>query len=418
MTAERRDPSAKVRPVYPLIRLGVALLLMTLGGSAMFATIVALQPVGREFDVGRGLASVPYMLFMAGFGFGGVAMGRLADRFGIMLPALITSLALPAGMVAAAYAENLWQFCLAVGLLAGFFGASTTFAPLVADISHWFTARRGLAVGIVICGSYLAGAIWPPVLQHYIDSVGWRQTFIGFGVLNLLILPPLALCLWRRPVIASDPPRAAAGAAPARPLQFGTGTLQCLICAAGIGCCAAMAMPQVHIVPYATEFGHAPARAAEMLSLMLGFGIVSRLVSGWISDRIGGLKTLLLGSTLQALVLAAFMTADSLTSFYLVSIAFGLSQGGIVPSYAIIIRRYFPARDAGWRIGLTLLFTVIGMALGGWMAGALYDLTGSYTVSFLNAIAFNIMNMAIAALLLKRGRNSAGGPRPASSAVG
>ena len=305
-------------------------------------------------------------------------------------------------------------------MLAGFFGASTTFAPLVADISHWFTARRGLAVGIVICGSYVAGALWPPILQHYIDTVGWRQTFIGFGLLNLLVLLPLSLCLWRRPIDCRPnrcPLQDEAGQAPARPLQFPKGTLQCLICAAGIGCCAAMAMPQVHIVPYATEFGHAPARAAEMLSLMLGFGIVSRLLSGWISDRIGGLKTLLLGSTLQALVLAAFLTADSLMSFYLISIAFGLSQGGIVPSYAIIIRRYFPARDAGWRIGLTLLFTVIGMALGGWMAGALYDLTGSYTVSFLNAIAFNLMNMAIAFVLLRRGRSGADSITSANPAV-
>ena len=163
-----------------------------------------------------------------------------------------------------------------------------------------------------------------------------------------------------------------------------------------------MAMPQVHIVAHATELGFVAQRGAEMLALMLGFGIVSRICSGWISDRIGGLRTLLLGSTLQAIVLAAFLGADTLTVLYIVSAAFGLSQGGIVPSYTIIVRAYFPAHEAGWRVGLAMLFTFAGMALGGWMAGALFDVTGSYTASFINAIAFNILNMAIMGLLVRR----------------
>jgi MFS family permease len=215
---------------------------------------------------------------------------------------------------------------------------------------------------------------------------------------------PLSAVLYRRPPVSPEPAPSESGAGPRRPLGFSPTQLQCLICAAGIGCCAAMAMPQVHIVAYATDLGHAAARAAEMLSLMLGFGIVSRLASGWISDRIGGLNTLLLGSFLQCCVLAAFLVADSLVALYAFSVAFGLAQGGIVPSYAIIVRTFFPNREAGWRIGMALLFTILGMALGGWMAGALYDLTGSYTLSFVNAIAFNLLNMAIAAKLLRRAK--------------
>jgi MFS family permease len=390
--------------VYRYLRLIAALLLMTVGGSAMYSLIVALKPVGAEFGVSRGMASIPYTLFMLGFGLGGVAFGRVADRYGILMPVIMASIALPAGFIAAAYATSLWQFSLAMGVLAGLFGASATFSPVVSDISHWFFRRRGLAVGIVISGSYLAGAVWPPILQYFIGTVGWRETFIGFGFFTFSLMLPLSVFLYRKPPVQLDPAMPGASGEPHRPLGFRSAKLQRLLCVAGIGCCAAMAMPQVHIVAYATDLGFAAARGAEMLSLMLGFGIVSRLTSGWISDRIGGLNTLILGSFFQFVVLAGFLFGDTLTALYLLSIAFGLAQGGIVPSYAIIIRAYFPSRDAGWRIGTVFLFTVIGMALGGWMAGALYDLTGSYTVSFLNAIAFNILNMAIAGTLLMRAR--------------
>ena len=404
MTAPGRSTVLPRLRLYPIARLIAALLLMTMGGAAMYATIMTVQPVSREFTVSRGVASLPYMLFMVGFGLGGVVMGRVADRFGILVPLGLAVLALPAGFHGAAQAETLWQFCLAMGLLAGFCGAAATFGPLVADISHWFSKHRGAAVGIVISGTYVAGALWPPILQSHFDAVGWRATFEGFALFTVLVMLPLVALLVRRAPAEASVAVSAGLRARQRPLGLAPGSLQCLICAAGVGCCAAMAMPQVHIVPYASDLGYAAAQGAQMLSLMLFFGIVSRLYSGWISDRIGGLKTLFLGSLLQMLVLAAFLGSHSLTGLYLLSIAFGLSQGGIVPSYAIIIRTYFPPGEAGWRIGGALLFTIIGMALGGWMAGALYDLTGSYDLAFLNAIAFNVLNLAIAGLLLQRAR--------------
>ncbi len=403
------EPSASGTPVgaYRYLRLIAALVLMTVGSLGMYGAIVTLKPVGLEFGVSRGMASLPYMLFMVGFGTGGVALGWVGDRWGIIVPTCLASFSLPAGLMAASQATDLFQFCLAVGVLCGFFGAAATFSPVVSDISHWFNRRRGLAVGIVISGSYAGGAIWPPIVQHFIDLHGWRDTFFGFGIFAFCAMLPLSAVLYRRPSISPEPELAGTArpvTGPPRPLGYSATQLQCLVCAAGIGCCAAMAMPQVHIVAYATDLGYAAARAAEMLSLMLGFGIVSRLASGWISDRIGGLNTLLLGSFLQCLVIAAFLFWDSLTALYAISIAFGLSQGGIVPSYAIIVRTFFPSREAGSRIGMALLFTILGMSLGGWMAGALYDLTGSYTVSFINAIGFNIVNMAIAARLLQRSK--------------
>ena len=389
---------------YPVIRLVAALTLMTIGGSGMYSAIMVLEPAALEFSSGRGGASLPYASFMAGFAVGGVVMGRVADRYGILLPALLGSLALPAGFLLCVQATSILHLCVVLAVLCGFLGAAFSFGPLVADTSLWFTARRGLAVGIVISGNYLAGAVWPPILQHYFDQQGWRATFNDLSWFTLCTMLPLSLLLTRQPPKEKIQDVAVHSVDDHRPLAMTPLNLQCLICAAGVGCCIAMAMPQVHIVPYVLDLGHPAARGAEMLGLMLGFGVISRVGSGWLSDRIGGLKTLLIGSGLQTVVLIAFLGSESLAWLYGVSIAFGLSQGGIVPSYAIILRTFFPVAEAGWRIGLALFFTIGGMAVGGWIAGALYDLTGSYTASFINAIAFNIFNLIIAQALLRRAK--------------
>jgi MFS family permease len=340
---------------------------------------------------------------MIGFGLGGIVMGRLADRFGVMVPVLVGSVCLGAGFIVAGLAGSLWQFALAQGVLIGFLGCSATFAPLVADTSLWFHRRRGIAVAICASGNYLGGALWPPVVQHFFDSAGWRATYVGVGAFIIAAMLPLAFVLRPRPPIPASQPAGKAGHAP-RGLGLPPALLLALLCTAGVACCVAMSMPQVHIVALCSDLGFAAARGAEMLSLMLGFGIVSRLASGWICDRIGGLRTLLLGSALQGVALLLYLPADGLVSLYVVSALFGLFQGGIVPSYAIIVREYFDARTAGATVSIVLTATLVGMALGGWMSGALFDLTGSYRAAFLNGIAWNLLNMAIAGWLLWRSR--------------
>jgi len=405
----------RIREVYPLIRLATVLALMTLGCSAMYAGVMVLEPLALELDTGRGNSSLIYGTFMIGFALGGVVMGRLADRMGIMIPALIGSLALPAGFYLAAHASSILEISLAFSLLCGFLGSSFSMAPLIADISHWFSRRRGLAVGIAFSGSYVAGAIWPPILQRMFDAQGWRESFVDLALLTLILMALLSLLLYPRSPINEQLPTASSANSNLTNSAISAGTLQSLIYLAGFGCCVAMAMPQVHIVPYVMDLGHPAIRGAEMLGLMLGFGVISRIGSGWLSDRIGGLATLVLGSALQLAVLIAFLTGNSLVFLYGISIAFGLSQGGIVPSYTIILRAFFPPKQAGWRISTSFLFTVAGMAFGGWIAGLLYDLTGSYTVSFLNAIGFNILNLWVAASLLKK--SGAIGTRASTSAV-
>jgi MFS family permease len=388
---------------YAWLRLCTTLALMTLGGAGMYAVTVALPPVQSEFGVGRSEASLPYTATMIGFGLGGIVMGRLADRFGVMVPVLLGSVCLGAGFIAAGLAGSLWQFALAQGVLIGFLGCSATFAPLVADTSLWFHRRRGIAVAICASGNYLGGALWPPVVQHFFDAAGWRATYVGVGAFIIAAMLPLAFVLRPRPPLPAPAPGATAGHA-----RLGLGLppalLLFLLCTAGVACCVAMSMPQVHIVALCSDLGFAAARGAEMLSLMLGFGIVSRLLSGWICDRIGGLRTLLLGSALQGVALLLYLPADGLVSLYVVSALFGLFQGGIVPSYAIIVREYFDARTAGATVSIVLTATLVGMALGGWLSGALFDLTGSYRAAFLNGIAWNLLNMAIAGWLLWRSR--------------
>jgi MFS family permease len=389
---------------YAWTRLVVTLALMTIGSSAMYIVSVVLPAVQAEFGVARADASLPYTLLMIGFGIGGIVMGKLADRFGVMLPVLVGAGGLGAGFIAAGLSGSLMGFAIAHGLLLGLLGSSATFAPLVADTSLWFVRRRGIAVAICASGNYLAGAIWPPIVQHFVETVGWRSTYIGIGLFCVLTMPLLALLLRPRPPVAVAAPASRAGTArpSMRPFGLSLGGAQAMLCIAGVACCVAMSMPQVHIVAYCGDLGYGAARGAEMLSLMLACGIVSRLVSGLICDRIGGLRTLLLGSVLQGIALLLFIPFDSLTSLYLISALFGLFQGGIVPSYAIIVREYFPPAEAGARVGTILMATLFGMALGGWMSGKVFDLTGSYDAAFLNGVAWNLLNLTIVLVLMAR----------------
>lgn len=392
-------------------RLAAALALATIGGVGLWSAVVVLPTIEAEFGVDRAGASIPYTATMIAFALGGAFMGRLADRFGIMIPLLIGGAILGIGYFVAAAAPSYWTFVAAQAILIGGLGAASTFSPLVADISHWFVRRRGIAVAIVASGNYLAGTIWPPILQHAIETIGWRQSFMGLGVFCIVTMVPIAFFLRRKSPVDHAPAATSGAHAAVTSLPAPAPVLQALLVLAGIACCVAMSMPQVHLIAYCADLGYGPARGAEMLSLLLGLGVVSRLASGLIADRIGGIGTLILGSMLQCLALLLYLPFDGLVSLYVISGLFGLSQGGIVPSYALVIRQYFPAREAGGRIGLVLMATVLGMALGGWMSGEIYDLTGSYQAAFLNGIAWNLLNMGIALWLLLSRRRS--GLRPA-----
>jgi MFS family permease len=393
---------------YAWFRVFISLILATIGGVGLWAPVIVLPVVQQEFGVDRAGASLPYTLTMIGFGVGGVLMGRLADKRGIVVPLFMGTILLGLGFIGAAMAPGYWSFLAAQSGVIGLFGVATTFGPLVADVSLWFQKRRGIAVAIVASGNYLAGALWSPLLTRSMDAFGWRASFIVIGIICVVLMLPLTLLLRPRATLDDRP-----SAFQQDTSKTGTPLLQMLLVLAGLACCVAMSMPQVHIIAYCGDLGYGAAAGAKMLSLMLGFGVLSRLLSGYFSDKIGGVGTLIIGSVLQCFALMLYIPLDGLASLYMVSALFGLAQGGIVPSYALIVRDNFPAREAGFRISLVLTSTVFGMALGGWLSGEIFDATGSYTWAFAHGIGWNLLNMMIAFWLLFRKQHYSSELRPA-----
>ncbi|MGR3762091.1 MFS transporter [Roseobacteraceae bacterium NS-SX3] len=387
---------------YSWTRLAVTLAIATVANAGMWAVIVILPAVEAEFGAGRAAASLPYTLTMIGFAAGNLLIGRLADRFGVTLAlagaAVTSALAYLLSTIAPTMAA-----LSAAHLLLGL-GTAAGFGPLIADISHWFRRRRGIAVALVASGNYLSGAIWPTLLAGLLAESGWRSTYYVLAAATLAAVVPLALLLKRRLPPEAQLAAETASALRARSAGFSPRALQWLLGLAGIGCCVAMSMPQVHIVAYCVGLGYGPAAGAQMLSLMLLGGVVSRIVSGLAADKFGGVQILLAGSVLQCIALFLYLPYDGMASLYVVSAVFGLAQGGIVPSYALVVREYMPPREAGARVGFVMMMTILGMALGGWMSGWIYDATGSYQLAFINGILWNGLNIAIMGFLLIRSR--------------
>jgi MFS family permease len=390
--------TSQIESTYAWVRLWVSVLLGTIGSVGMWAGVVTLPAVQADFGISRADASLPYTLTMIGFGLGAVAIGRLVDRFGVVAPLIVAILLLGLAFVASGIAPTIFIYALAsmaIGV-----GSSATFAPLIADISHWFERRRGIAVAVCASGNYIGGAVWPPIVQHLTDGVGWRQNQVVIGLACLATMLPLALVLLRRLREHEDLGASTMANGTMASLGVNPHVLFALLCLAGVSCCVAMSMPQVHIVAYCGDLRYGAARGAEMLSLMLGFGIVSRIASGFVADRIGGVATLLIGSIAQAAALALYLLFDGLLALYVISALFGLFQGGIVPMYAIIVREYFDPRQSGTLVGLVIMSTILGMALGGWMSGAIFDATGSYWQAFANGFLWNLINISIMMFLL------------------
>lgn len=396
---------------YSWIRLALTVTIGIAANVGMWAVIVILPAVETEFGLTRAQASLPYTITMIGFAVGNLVVGRWVDRVGITRALVAASSLSALSFGLATLAPGVWTLSL-VHLFLGL-GSAVGFGPLIADISHWFLRRRGIAVALAASSNYLAGAIWPAMLTGVLEDAGWRAVYVTLALATLVIVIPLSLFLRRQVPDDAHGRAEAAAASRARSVGLSPRVLQVVLGIAGISCCVAMSMPQVHIVAYCVGLGYGPAVGAEMLSLMLLGGVVSRVISGLIADRLGGVRTVLIGSVLQCVALALFLPWDGMVSLYVISTIFGLSQGGIVPSYAIVVREYMPAREAGHRVGFVIMLTVLGMALGGWMSGWIYDMSNSYRLAFVNGIAWNGLNIAIMVMLLLRARRRDPAPVPA-----
>ena len=383
---------------YSLSRLFITLFIAIVGNAGMWAIVVIMPNLGDEFQVTRSVLSIPYTLTMLGFALGNVFLGRIVDRFGITRAIVLASLLNAFGYICASIFDSfiaLAFFHLFIGL-----GTAVSFGPLLADISLWFKKYRGIAVAITASGNYISGAIFPILLGGLISDYGWRISYFLLALSCILIIVPASFFLRRRLDKKFSDEQEQLASAMVNSSRFKPLTLQIILSIAGICCCVAMSMPQIHLVTMCVDLGYGSQVGAEMLSLMLLGGVISRLISGVLVDFIGGVKTLLLGSSLQCIGLVLYYPTTEMSSLYVVSLIFGLSQGGIVPSYAIIVREYMPPQEAGARVGIVIMATVIGMAFGGWISGVIFDATNSYQLAILNGIMWNLVNILIVSSLL------------------
>ncbi len=389
---------------YAWFRLFVTLIIAIFANTGMWAVITIMPALEAEFVTSRAVTSLPFTMNMIGFAVGNLVIGQIIDRFGVSLSVMAAAICSASAFFLATLAGDIYLLA-AIHLLLGF-GTAAGFGPLITDISHWFLKQRGIAVALIASGNYLAGGIWPLFLSDILAEDGWRAAYFTLSVITLCIILPLALLLRRRLPEEGHEIAARQVTQNIQKTRISPLRLQILLSIAGVACCVAMSMPQVHIVSYCVGLGYGPAVGAEMLSLMLFGGVVSRIASGLIADRIGGIRTLLLGSFAQGIALVMYLPFDGMASLYVVSLIFGLSQGGIVPSYALVVREFLPPKEAGARIGFVIMMTIIGMALGGWMSGWIYELTGSYQAAFINGIAWNVLNLGIVLWILSRDRQA------------
>ncbi len=408
-------PSIESRASWVVASVSLALLAVAYGGP--WIAVVALKTIAAETGGARSVPAFASSLAWFGSGVGGILMGQLADRYGVRWTALFGTVMIAVGLAISAYGApwlgQTWALYIGHGLFIGLIGNAGLNAPLYVYVSRWFDRRRGSALALISSGQYIAGAVWPPIFDRLIEGYGWRQTMFVFGLLQVSIIVPLALVFLRRPPEVI-PPRAPASSGAEKPTVLGwpPNLVFGMLMVAAYCCCVPMSMPQGHLVALCTDLGITASHGAAMLSVLLGVAFFSRQMWGWISDRIGGLMTVLIGSVWQFFAVVAFAVTQDEIGLFTVSALFGLGFAGIIPAYALIARELFPARDAGWRIPVLLFCSGFGMASGGWFAGLLYDHFGYYAPAFVAGLIFNAINLLFIGTLVAR-RSRPGGLRPA-----
>ena len=387
---------------YGWVIIGASIALGTIAQAAPNILFVSLKDNASDFGWPRAGPSMAFSLLMMGSGVGGIAMGLWMDKRGVIQPVLFGSVMIAIGAILAGHASARWDFYLANGLLLGVFGEAAMIAPLIANVTRWFDRRRGLAVAIIASAQGMAGAIWPPVVRLLNDYGSWRDTYFYFGIFSLFTLIPIALLLKPKPPVARAEAAQGADKDQLRVLGYSPKTVQALFCVGVIGCCTAMAMPIVHLISHGTDLGFSHTSSANMLSVLFGASFISRIGFGMLADRIGGVKTMLIASSCQAVMLFMLAFVTSEIGLYLTALMFGVGFAGIMPNYALIIRLWYPANQIGWRVAVIYLFAAIGMAWGGWLGGFLHDVNGTYMHAFLAGFGFNVMNLFVVGFLYLR----------------
>ena len=384
----------------------VALAILGMSFGAAWITAVALKDIASEADGARSVPALAGALAWLGSGTGGILMSRMAERVGTRATVIFGSLMIGLGLAISTLGPP-WPLWIGHGLFIGLIGLGGINAPLYVYVSRWFDRRRGSALALISSGTYIAGAIWPPIFEQVIAHYGWRTAMLWYALAVIVVIVPLAAIYLQAPPAEVNAPTTVSTSDPhkARILGWPPNAVFAMMCAAGVSCCIPMAMPQGHLVAFCSDLGISRSMGALILSVLLGTAFLSRQIWGLISDRIGGLATVLIGSAWQAVAMTAFLLTQSEAGLFTVAAAFGLGFSGIIPAYVLAVRELFPASEAAWRIPTLLLFSGGGMAAGSWLAGLLYDHLGYYAPAFALGIGANILNILIVSMLVGRKRH-------------
>ncbi len=396
--------SIETRASWIVASLSLVMLGLSFGGP--WITAVGLKEIASDTGGARQVPSLAVSLALFGVGVGGLLMGRLANTYGVRLTVITGSVMIAIGLCISSLGEP-WQLYVGHGLFMGLLGNAGLNAPLFVYVSRWFDRRRGSALALISSGGYLAGFIWPTLFERAIANFGWRSTMVGFAVLQLIVIVPLAIIFLRQPPETPKPHEVHhRGATRPTVLGWHPNVAFVLIACAGFLCCVTMSMPQQHLVAFCSDLGISSTLGASMLSVLLGMGFFSRQGWGWLSDRTGGLLTAFLSSIMQCAAMSGFLFTQDTAGLFTVATAFGLGFSALIPAYVLTIRDLYPESEAHWRVPVVLLATGSGMGTGGWLAGYLYDIYGYYIPAFASGVAFNVVNIAILFILLVRQRTT------------
>jgi MFS family permease len=392
--------------VAALVTLG----LLSVSYGSPLLSVVGLKPITEDLGTQRQVVALAGALTWLGTGLGGILMGQVAERIGMRATVMIGAVMIAAGLAVSA-SGNIWAVLLGHAFLVGMFGNGALYPPLLVYVSRWFDRRRGTALALISSGQYIAGMIWPALFETAMAEHGWRLTMLGFAIVVVVAVPIAALFLHQPP---EAPPHLDIHATGSRRKVLGMhpNLVLAMLCAAGFLCCVPMAIPQGHLVAFCTDVGIPAIQGAAMLSVLQASAFVSRVLWGWLADRIGGLKTVLWGSMCQAAAVAAFTATQDEAALFAIAAAYGLGFSGIIPAYVIAIRELYSWREASWRVPSVLFVSMGGMAFGSWWAGALFDHFGFYGPAFVSGLLFNLGNMVLVGFLVFRQRRH-GGFRPA-----
>lgn len=402
---------------YGWVVLGAAFLIITIAIGTLFALGVFLKPIEEGMGWSRGAISSVALLNWLIVGLGSFVSGFLSDRVGTRTVVLVGGFLLGLGLVLGSQVSTVWQFYLTFGLLVGA-GVSAFYVPLTATATKWFSARRGLAVAIVSAGNGLGILLLAPLSRFLISAFDWRTAMLVLGDLAWLVVIPAGLLIRNSPqdVGAVAHGDAAAPASPA-PSHTAGSALRSVpfwtIALTHLACCAAHSGPILHMVTHAMDLGVAKMAAATVLGVSGFSSIFGRLGTGLLADRFGAKQTLVVGLTLQALMILLFLSAGDLAGFYGLAVVFGMAYGGVMPLYALLTREHFGERVMGTAYGAVFFISSIGMGIGSYAGGYIFDLLGSYRWLYLGSFTVGLAAVVLALTLRRPGPLAAPAMAPA-----